>query len=84
MQCIYCIMKQGLFPRAPSKERTRLKGTFFNAKAMMSCRLDATIERKSDGSITFRYTPDNCRFDDRRFPTPIAAFLNRDRRSPLF
>ena len=28
MQCIYCIMKQNLFPRALNKERTRLKGTF--------------------------------------------------------
>ena len=84
MQCIYCIMKQNLFPRALNKERTRLKGTFFNAKTMMACRLDATIERSLGGNSAFRYTPDVRHFDNRRFPAPIAAFPNRDRRSPLF
>lgn len=68
MQCIYCIMKQSLFSRAHSKERTHLKCTFFNAKTTPACHLDATIERNSDGSDAFRYTPDDRRFDDHRFP----------------
>lgn len=80
MQCIYCIMKQNLFPRALNKERTRLKGTFFNTKTMMPCRLDATIERSLDGNCAFRYTPDDRRFDDHRFPAPMVTFPNRDRR----
>mgnify|MGYP004646396405 CR=1 FL=1 len=28
MQCIYCIIKQGLVPRALNKKGTHLKGTF--------------------------------------------------------
>ena len=84
MQCIYCIMKQGLVPRALNKEGTHLKDTFFNAETTPACRLDATIERSLDGNSAFRYTPDNRRSDDHRFPAPIAAFPNRDHRSPLF
>lgn len=57
MQCIYCIMKQSLFSRAHSKERTHLKGTFFNTKTMMSCRLDATIERSLGGNSAFDIHP---------------------------
>lgn len=57
MQCIYCIMKQNLFPRALNKERTRLKGTFFNTKTMMTCRLDTTIERSLGGNSAFDIHP---------------------------
>lgn len=84
MQCIYCIMKQGLVSRALNKERTHLKDAFFNAKTTPACRLDATIERGLDGNSAFRHTPGNRRSDDHHFPTPIAAFPNRDHRSPLF
>lgn len=84
MQCIYCIMKQGLVPRALNKKGTHLKDTFFNTKATPACRLDATIERSLDGNSAFRYTPGDRRFDDHHFPATIAAFPNRDHRSPLF